>query len=132
MVANLARDFIDLGTGQIVPSSSEPEYLTNVNGTLFFSATDTVFQRWSTGRELWKSNGTSAGTTVVKDIVPGRGSSYPRYLTNVGSTVYFGVYTASGEYELWKSLTGDKVPKKVAASEIEPRNHAENPDVYGV
>jgi trimeric autotransporter adhesin len=103
MVANLARDPIDLGTGQLVPTSSDPGYLTNVNGTLYFSATDTVFQRWSTGEELYKSNGTSAGTVLVKDIVPGRGSSYPIDLTTVGGTVYFGVYIASGQWELWKS-----------------------------
>jgi ELWxxDGT repeat protein len=45
--------------------SSDPENLVNVNGTLFFTAVDGVH-----GRELWKSNGTAAGTKMVKDIVP--------------------------------------------------------------
>ena len=53
------------------PSSSPkhgsyPYSLTNVNGTLFFTADDSVH-----GDELWKSNGTAAGTVLVKDINPG-------------------------------------------------------------
>ena len=46
------------GTG-----SSNPGWLTNVNGTLFFLANDGV-----NGTELWKSDGTEAGTDFVKDI----------------------------------------------------------------
>ena len=40
--------------------------LVNVNGTLFFTADDGV-----TGYELWKSDGTAAGTVLVKDIRAG-------------------------------------------------------------
>ena len=46
-----------------VPNSSYPSQLTNVNGTLFFTAND-----GTNGRELWKSDGTAAGTVMVKDI----------------------------------------------------------------
>ena len=35
-------------------SNSNPYYLTNVNGTLFFTADD-----GTNGRELWKSDGTA-------------------------------------------------------------------------
>jgi len=44
----------------------------NVNGTLFFRAND-----GTTGIELWTSDGTDAGTTRVKDISLGGGSSSP-------------------------------------------------------
>ena len=43
-----------------------PRNLTNVNGTLFFAADD-----GTNGCELWKSDGTAAGTVLVKDIRPG-------------------------------------------------------------
>ena len=45
--------------------SSIPYSLTNVNGTLFFTALDSMH-----GTELWKSNGTAAGTSIVSDINP--------------------------------------------------------------
>ena len=50
------------------------------------------------GFELWKSNGTEAGTVLVKNASPGDRGSYPSGLTNVNETLFF---QASGE--LWKS-----------------------------
>ncbi|GBE39483.1 hypothetical protein BMS3Bbin08_02106 [bacterium BMS3Bbin08] len=47
-------------------SSSSPNDLTNVNGTLFFSADD-----GTNGCEPWKSDGTTAGTVMIADINPG-------------------------------------------------------------
>ena len=47
-----------------------PDWLTNVGGTLFFSANDGTH-----GDELWKSDGTEAGTVMVKDINPASYSS---------------------------------------------------------
>jgi ELWxxDGT repeat protein len=58
--------------------------LTNVSGTLFFSADD-----GTNGYELWKSDGTSTGTTLVKDINPGANSSTPARLTNINGTLFF-------------------------------------------
>jgi ELWxxDGT repeat protein len=72
--------------------------LVNVNGTLFFAATDGV-----NGLELCKSNGTEAGTGMVKDILPGDASSWPRELTNVSGMLFFMARNATGTYDLWKS-----------------------------
>ena len=43
-----------------------PYYLTNIGGTLYFTAND-----GTSGTELWKSDGTDAGTIRVKDILAG-------------------------------------------------------------
>ncbi|MFC1746120.1 ELWxxDGT repeat protein [Candidatus Riflebacteria bacterium] len=80
------------------PNSSAPQYTTDVNGTLFFSASDAT-----NGRELWKSDGTSAGTVLVKDIYPGTSNSNPTFLTNVNGTLFFIATDGSNGRELWKS-----------------------------
>ncbi len=54
----------DIRTGP--GNGSSPDDLTSVGGTLFFSADD-----GTDGHELWKSDGTAAGTVLVKDIQPG-------------------------------------------------------------
>src|SRR5262249_19840003 len=54
------------GTGVLSSLFRNPDDLTVVNGTLFFTAYDDT-----NGQELWKTDGTVAGTTIVKDIVPG-------------------------------------------------------------
>ena len=85
-------------TGPALPPTSVPTYniFTNVNGTLYFNANDGI-----NGYELWKSDGTGAGTVMVSDISPGSSSSYPSYLTNVNSTLFFaGSGSSPG---LWKS-----------------------------
>ena len=82
-------------------SNSNPEQLTDVNGTLFFVAT-TGTSGTGTGKELYKSNGTSAGTTLVKDIYVG-GNSNPANLTNWNGTLYFTATDATHGTELWKS-----------------------------
>ena len=74
--------------------------LTNVNGTLFFTANDGI-----NGFELWKSDGTAAGTVLVKDINPGggaAGSSFPASLTNVGGILFFAANAGINGSELWK------------------------------
>jgi ELWxxDGT repeat protein len=86
----LVKDvYPDTALGQL--NSSNPSNLTNVNGTLYFTATDAVH-----GTELWKSDGTEAGTVLVKDIyIPESAtntqlSANPTSLTNVNGILYFG------------------------------------------
>ena len=45
-----------------------PTHLTTLGSVLLFAAEDDV-----NGRELWRTDGTLAGTTLVEDIVPGAG-----------------------------------------------------------
>jgi ELWxxDGT repeat protein len=82
-------------------TGSDPKYLTNVNGTLFFNAGHTGYGGGGLVEELWKSDGTEAGTVMVKDLNAGS-PSRPRYLTNVNGTLFFTAYD-NGDNELWKS-----------------------------
>jgi trimeric autotransporter adhesin len=69
-----------------------------MDGNVYFAATAAD----GTARELWKSNGTEAGTVMVKDIKPGASSS-PSYITNVNGTLYFAANDGVHGTELWKS-----------------------------
>jgi ELWxxDGT repeat protein len=69
--------------------------LTNVNGTLFFRAYEP-----STGCELWKSDGTAAGTVLVKLF---EFWAWPEQLTNVNGTLFFRMYQPETRWELWQS-----------------------------
>ena len=68
----------------------------DVGGILYFTALDPT-----NGAELWKSDGTPGGTTLVKDINPGSGDSFPGDTTNVGGTLYFHANDGTNGYELW-------------------------------
>jgi ELWxxDGT repeat protein len=65
---------------------------------LFFQAND-----GTRGPELWRSNGTTAGTVMVKDIDPGSVGSNPKYLTNANGTLFFQATNGVSGPELWRS-----------------------------
>jgi ELWxxDGT repeat protein len=72
--------------------------LTNVGGTLYFSADD-----GTNGFELWRSDGTARGTRMVKDINPGAGSSNIDWITAVHRILYFRADDGVHGAELWRS-----------------------------
>ncbi|BCU79796.1 hypothetical protein llg_45110 [Luteolibacter sp. LG18] len=72
--------------------------LTPFGNTLLFAAYDAAV-----GEELWKSDGTPAGTVLVKDLNPGPGSSFPRNPTVVGSQVFFVADDWVHGFQLWKT-----------------------------
>ena len=89
------------GSSYGYPVGSFPHYFTNVGGTLFFAAIDD-----ENSLELWKSDGTEAGTVLVKDINPGGGGSagsLPNHLTDVNGTLYFTAFVPETGIELWRS-----------------------------
>jgi len=65
-----------------------------VGNTAFFTASTPA-----EGQEVWKTDGTEAGTIMVRDIVPGVAGSSPRGFVAIGNNVFFtassGVGTAS-------------------------------------
>jgi ELWxxDGT repeat protein len=73
-------------------------YSAEFGGLLYFSASDA-----ESGMELWKTDGTAAGTGFVKDVFPGADeSSYPRRLTVAGGAVFFTASDAEGS-RIWQT-----------------------------
>ena len=54
----------------------------------------------ASGDELWRTDGTAAGTVQVKDLEPGSASSNPRSFTRLGEYLYFHAYAGSW---LWRT-----------------------------
>lgn len=86
---------------QINPSfaSGSPTNFATHNGITYFAAVSAA------GRELWRTDGTAAGTTLVKDITPGSGHTFSgtndSYMfVPMGSDIYF--HTSSNQH-LYKS-----------------------------
>jgi len=79
-------------------AGSELQEFINVNGVLYFRASDGVH-----GTELWKSNGTPGGTVMIKDINPGPNGSFSSTLFAMNGVVYFQATDGTHGTELWKS-----------------------------
>ncbi len=90
----------------ITPSNSNATFsnLTNdrifhdLNGQLFFLANN-----GENGMEIWKSNGTSTGTTLLKDFKIGSTSASYRHFMKSGTDLYFIVNDDTYGYQLWKT-----------------------------
>ena len=82
----------DLAPG---PASSDPQDLTAMNGTLFFTA-------WTPGhgRQLWRTNGTAKGTVMLTHVPVG---ADPRDLTVADGVLFFSARDPLHGRELWKS-----------------------------
>jgi len=108
--------------------SSRIQDLTVADGKLFFIANS---QLWMTdftaddgtfgtngNRELWKSDGTEAGTVVVKDFTPNGGRSGVSELTDVNGTLYFVADVDGIGQEVWQ--TDGTEPGTVLVKDILP------------
>ena len=95
----------DLFAGSVngAPNGSYPGTLTALGGTLLFTA-----DNGATGTELWKTDGTGAGTVLVRDILPGNDggapkSSFPLDLISMGTWATFTADNGANGRELWKT-----------------------------
>ena len=100
-------------------SANRPFGCAVFDNAVFFSA----FDRTS-GFELWKSDGTEAGTVRVKDINPGPGGSSPFGFTISNNALYFSADDGTNGFELWKSDGTE--PGTVRANHISRVNVPQN------
>lgn len=84
---------IDVRNGS---NSIAPSYIVVVGNMLYFKGYQS-----SNGYELWMSDGTLAGTMMVKDINPGSSSSTPSYLTGTDNMLYCNANDGTNGVELW-------------------------------
>lgn len=73
-------------------------FLFTSGSTLFFYGTTFDY-----GTELWKTDGTTAGTVLVKDINPGPESSSPQRAVKAGTKHYFIASDGIHGFELWST-----------------------------
>ena len=90
---NLVLDIND-GSG-----NSSPDNFFVYEGKVYFAGDDAsgVNSGGSDlGKELWVTDGTAAGTKLVKDLRTGDGSSTPNFFFEFSGTMYFSANTGSG------------------------------------
>jgi ELWxxDGT repeat protein len=87
-------------SGGVQCARSPLSQLVDFGGTLFFAGTAND----GTGDlELWRSDGTEAGTFRVKDIFPGPNPSSPYCFVDAGGTLFFGASDGTAGQELWRT-----------------------------
>lgn len=84
----------DNGNGRT--DDGNPSRFVVYNNLLYFAANDGV-----NGNELWVTDGTEAGTQMVKDINPGIGSSALIFPTVFGDKMYFRADDGTHGNEMW-------------------------------
>lgn len=86
----------DINTGYL---SSNPTLFYVHGNYMFFTALNNT----TNGNELWKTDGTDSGTSMVKDINIGSNSSNPNNYCSVGNVLYFTASSNSTGVELWRT-----------------------------
>ena len=87
------------GTSQITKMQYVSENLAEKDGSIYFFGSN-----GSSGKELWKSDGTATGTTLVKDLTPYGSSAINgnEYVYNINGQIVFPA-TAEYNYGLWST-----------------------------
>lgn len=99
----LVKDVNTVISGSMfLPAGRTVEPPVEMGGYVYFPADDGYH-----GRELWRTDGTLEGTTIVRDINPGRPDAalyIPDFmLTKAGESLFFRASDGVSDTELWTS-----------------------------
>ncbi|MDX1999843.1 MAG: hypothetical protein SF066_19160 [Thermoanaerobaculia bacterium] len=111
---------LDPGTNGGGPSSQEAFRVVSMGGFLYFAG-----NAGPTGLELWRTDGTLEGSSLVADLASGNSSSSPQYLTVWNNRLYFFASDAIHGVELWTS--DGSVGNAQLVFETEPGSNGGNP-----
>ncbi len=101
-----------LDGGNSLDRGSRPASFAAKDGKLYFSANDFVH-----GRELWVTDGTAAGTKLVKEVNPDSDAN-PRWLTVVGNKLLFKADDGTHGRELFAyQMCGGSFPVSLTSAE---------------
>lgn len=103
-----------------------PGSMVQLNGEVIFGAEDNS----GAGRELWKTDGTVAGTVMIKDIYPGAAHSSASHMVRLNDKVLFAASTATEGHELWR--TDGTEGGTVLVKDIRPSTASSYPQNLGL
>jgi len=83
---------------QFQPTNRLDVSIVAIGGEVLFSVEDAVV-----GSELWRSDGTVAGTRLVKDVWPGSKSGFSHMIGAFGDRVFFVGNDGQSGWELWET-----------------------------
>lgn len=114
---NGTEQFLDLVPGV---NGSEPDDFTDVGGVVYFSARDEV-----NGFAIWRTDGTAAGTRLVKDPNPTAGTGDPAdrrpgALHSANGLLYFAADDGVHGFEPWTSDGTEVGTKRLADIRVGP------------
>lgn len=93
-----ADDAVALDAWDTVPSTTKPGETAVLNDMLFYVKPDA-----QQGSEIWRSNGTVAGTALFADLAEANLNSFPEGLYTDGTRLLFRAFTDTTGWTLWQT-----------------------------
>ena len=121
---NLVTDINMLGGGHHGNTYGPAEPTAVLGSSVIYTGGDVAH-----GSEIWMSNGTIAGTILLKDCWTGTAGSTPKYNFANGGKVYFSAYSENTGRELW--VTDGTAAGTMMLKDIWPGQGNGNPTRFG-